>query len=152
MQCVYSAFIFRYRLVPTGSENPKVCVRDVCREFACELESNVCRSRLTLIVLPALPTYRKLPAVQKKGGRKSRDGSFRNKQKSALHTQTKRGNRKNRKKITTHLLTRILPQVVWLLHRRLMPASVESFASCHLKEGSTSDSRDAPCSQEGSSV
>lgn len=39
MQCVYSAFIFRYRLVPTGSENPKVCVRDVCREFACELES-----------------------------------------------------------------------------------------------------------------
>lgn len=68
MQCVYSAFIFRYRLVPTGSENPKVCVRDVCREFACELESNVCRSRLTLIVLPALPTYRKLTAVQKREG------------------------------------------------------------------------------------
>lgn len=103
MQCVYSAFIFRYWLVPTGSENPKVCVRDVCREFAYELESNVCRSNfnlscLPLIVLPAL--YHHLPSIDCSGkkGRAQEQRWFIQKQPSVCAHRPREGTEKQEKK------------------------------------------------------
>lgn len=74
MQCVYSAFIFRYRLVPTGSENPKVCVRDVCVTCAGSLLVNlkvmfVGAGLLLLSFLHYQPTENCLQCKKREGAR-----------------------------------------------------------------------------------
>lgn len=63
---------------------------------------------LLLSFLHFTTTYLALTAVERKGGRKSRDGSFRNNRQS-VHTDQEREQKNRKKKIPSHILTQTVP-------------------------------------------